>query len=161
MNSGAVADLLQHALLKLQPGIRYVIDHINGFNPSIGRALSLSPFLYSSLLQLSGILTKYGNNYIFNLWNIDTLIVSMKESISITTSRWKFERDGKNLSNALAWSVTEVWQNLPVNTISSMFGKVPKVLQKIIDDGGRNDLVEGRRWWDKIIISYYYYFYYY
>jgi hypothetical protein len=45
----------------------------------------------------------------------------------------------------MAQSVTEAWWHLPVDTILSIVGKVPDVLQKIIDDNGRNDLVEGRR----------------
>ncbi len=49
------------------------------------------------------------------------------------------------VADALAQSVTEAWRHLPEDTISSVFGKVPEVLQKIIDDDGRNDLVEGRR----------------
>jgi hypothetical protein len=87
MIPGEVGDILLHAFKKLQPGIWYAVDDISGFNPSYRKSVSLSPFLYSNLLQLSGILTKYGNNYRFNLRNIDTLIVSMPEGISITTSR--------------------------------------------------------------------------
>jgi hypothetical protein len=41
--------------------------------------------------------------------------------------------------------VTEAWQHLPAETIRNVFGKVPDVLQKIVDDDGRNDLVEGIR----------------
>ena len=97
MIPGEVSDILLHAFKKLQPGIWYVVDDTNRFNPSVRKALSLSPFLYNSLLQLSGILTQYGDNFRFNLRNIDTIIVSMQENISITTSRCKFDRDGKNL----------------------------------------------------------------
>jgi hypothetical protein len=48
------------------------------------------------------------------------------------------------IADAMATS-SEPWQNLPARTISSVFGKLPNVLQKIIDDNGRNDLVDGRR----------------
>jgi hypothetical protein len=41
--------------------------------------------------------------------------------------------------------VTEAWQYLPLETINNVFGKIPGVLQKIIEDEGRNDRVEGRR----------------
>ena len=97
MIPGEVSDILLHAFKKLQPGIWYVVDDTNRFTPYVRKALSLSPFLYNSLLQLSGILTQYGDNFRFNLGNIDTIIVSMQENISITTSRCKFDRDGKKL----------------------------------------------------------------
>ncbi len=52
--------------------------------------------------------------------------------------------------------MTEAWQHLPAETIRNVFGKIPDVLQIIVDDDGRNDLREG----DKIkIINYYLYFY--
>ncbi len=56
MIPGEVSDILLHAFKKLQPGIWYVVDDTNRFNPSVRKALSLSPSLYNSLLQLSGIL---------------------------------------------------------------------------------------------------------
>jgi hypothetical protein len=49
------------------------------------------------------------------------------------------------IANALAQLATEAWWHLPVETIGNVFGKEPNVLQKIINDEGRNDLVEGRR----------------
>jgi hypothetical protein len=67
MIPGEVGDILLHAFKKLQPGIWYVVDDINGVDPSFRKSVSLSPFLNSNLLQLSGILTKFGNNYRFNL----------------------------------------------------------------------------------------------
>jgi hypothetical protein len=48
------ADLLQHALQKLQPGIWYVVDDVNGFNPSFRKSINISPFLYENFLQLCG-----------------------------------------------------------------------------------------------------------
>ena len=81
MIPGAVADLLQHALQKLQPSIWYIVDDINGFQPSFRRAISLSPFLYENLLQLSGILSKYGDNYRFNMRNLDTIWISLQEKL--------------------------------------------------------------------------------
>jgi hypothetical protein len=48
------------------------------------------------------------------------------------------------LADALAQSVTEAWWHLPTETIRSVFGKVHNVLQKIINDDWRNDIVEGR-----------------
>jgi hypothetical protein len=64
---------------------------------------------------------------------------------SIQSSVEKKQYHKTTIADALAQSVTEAWQHLPVETIGSVFGKVPEVLQKIIDDEGRNDLVEGRR----------------
>jgi hypothetical protein len=98
MIPGAVADLLQHALQKLQPSIWYVVDDVNGFYPSFRRAISLSPFLYNNLLQLSGILTQYGDNYRFNLRNLDDIRVTLQENITVNASRCFLERGGRNLS---------------------------------------------------------------
>jgi len=39
---GAV-EVIQHALQKLHPGIWYVVDDINGFNPSFRKTINLSP----------------------------------------------------------------------------------------------------------------------
>ncbi len=89
---GDVGDILQHAFQKLQPHIWYVVDGTNGFNPSVRKTLSLSLFLYNSSLQLSETLTLYGGEFRFNLRNIVTIIVSMQENVSITTSRCKFAR---------------------------------------------------------------------
>ena len=97
MIPGEVADLLQHTLQKLQPGIWYVVDDINGFNPSFRRAISLSPFLYNNLLQLSGILSRYGENYRFNMRNLDTIRITLQENVTINTSRCFLERSGSNL----------------------------------------------------------------
>jgi hypothetical protein len=97
MIPGEVADLLQHALQKLQPGIWYVVDDINGFNPSFRRAISLSSFLYNNLLQLSGILSRYGENYRFNTRNLDTIRITLQENVTINTSRCFLERGGSNL----------------------------------------------------------------
>ncbi len=49
------------------------------------------------------------------------------------------------IADALAQSVTEAWQHLPAETIRNVFGKVPNVLQNIVDDDGRYKLVEERR----------------
>jgi hypothetical protein len=92
MIPGEVADLLQHALQKLQLGIWYVVDDVNGFNPSFRRAISLSPFLYNNLLQLSGILTPYGDDCRFNMRNLDNIKISFQEHITISTSRCFLER---------------------------------------------------------------------
>jgi hypothetical protein len=62
-----VGDLLRHALQQLTLGIWHIVDDDNQCNPSIRRALSLSPYQYTNLLQLSGIMTRYGQNYRFNL----------------------------------------------------------------------------------------------
>ncbi len=74
-----VAVLLQHALHNLQPGILYLVDDINGFNPSFRKTINLSPFLYDNILQLSGILMQYGENYRVNMRNLDTIRVSLQE----------------------------------------------------------------------------------
>jgi hypothetical protein len=49
------------------------------------------------------------------------------------------------LADALAASVNKAWEHLPVQTIINVFGKVPKVLQIIANDEGRNDCVKERR----------------
>ncbi len=49
------------------------------------------------------------------------------------------------LADALAVSVNDAWEYLTFQTIYNVFGKVPKVLQIIVDDEGRNDRVEERR----------------
>jgi hypothetical protein len=64
---------------------------------------------------------------------------------SIQSSVEKKQYRKTTIANALEQSVTEAWQHLPVETIGSVFRKVPDVLQKIIEDEGRNDRVEGRR----------------
>ncbi len=64
---------------------------------------------------------------------------------SIQSSVEKKQYHKTTIADALAQSVTEAWRHLPEDAISSVFGKVPEVLQKIIDDDGRNDLIEGRR----------------
>ena len=112
MIPGEVADLLQHALQKLQPGIWYVVDDVNGFNPSFRRAINLSPFLYENLLQLSGILSRYGENYRFSMRNLDTIRITLQENITINTSRCFLEKGGKNLlflciNAPLFWSPRE------------------------------------------------------
>jgi hypothetical protein len=81
----------------LQPGIWYVVDDVNGFYPSFRRAISLSPFLYENLLQLSGIISKYGDNYRFDMRNLDIIRISLQENITVNTSRCFLERGGKNL----------------------------------------------------------------
>jgi hypothetical protein len=97
MTPGEVADLLQHALRKLQPGIWFVVDDINEFNPSFRKSINLSLFLYDNLLQLSGILMQYRENHRFNLRNLDNLRIAMKENITINSSRCFMERGGRNL----------------------------------------------------------------
>jgi hypothetical protein len=54
MIPGEVADLLQYALQKLQPGIWYVVDDINGFNPILGGQPASALFytkIYYSLVK--------------------------------------------------------------------------------------------------------------
>ena len=92
-----VANLLQHAVQKLHPGIWYVVDDIKGFSPSFRKSINLSPFLYNNLPQLSGILSRYGENYKFNMRNLDTIRISLQENIAINTSRCFLERGGSNL----------------------------------------------------------------
>jgi hypothetical protein len=97
MTPGEVADLLQHALRKLQPGIWFVVDDINECNPSFRKLINLSLFLYDNLLQLSGILMQYRENHKFNLRYLDNLRIAMKENITINSSRCFMERGGRNL----------------------------------------------------------------
>ena len=93
-----IADLLRHALRQLTPGIWHIVDDVNQFNPSMRRALSLSPYQYTNLLQFSGIMTRYGQNFRFNLRNLDTIITLLQaDNINIHTSQCMFERGGKNL----------------------------------------------------------------
>ncbi len=97
MTPGEAADLLQHALQKQQPGIWYVVDDVNGFNLSFWKSINLSRFLDENFLQLSGIISKYGDNYRFNMRNLDTIRISLQENITMNTSRCFLERGGKNL----------------------------------------------------------------
>jgi hypothetical protein len=93
-----IANLLRHALRQLTPGIWHIVDDVNQFNPSMKRALSLSPYQYTNFLQFSGIMTRYGQNFRFNLWNLDTTITLFQaDNINIHTSWCMFERGGKNL----------------------------------------------------------------
>jgi hypothetical protein len=64
---------------------------------------------------------------------------------SIQSSVEKKQYHKTTIADALAQSVTEAWRHLPLETINNVFGKIPDVLQKIIEDEGRNNLVEGRR----------------
>jgi hypothetical protein len=74
MIPGEVVEVLQHALQKLHPGIWYVVDDINAFNPSFGKLNNLSPFQYNNLLwRLSGILSRCVENYRFHRSNLDTI----------------------------------------------------------------------------------------
>ncbi len=72
---------------------------------------------------------------------------------------WKKKKqyNKTTIADALAQSVTEAWQHLPAETIRNVFGKVPNVLQNIVDDDGRYDLVEGRRRRNKNHYSFYHY----
>ncbi len=49
------------------------------------------------------------------------------------------------LADALAVSVNEAWEHLPVPMIINIFEKLLEVLWIIIDDDGRNDRVEEKR----------------
>jgi hypothetical protein len=46
------------------------------------------------------------------------------------------------IADALAASVTEAWQHLP---LTKVFNQIPIVLQIIVDDQGKNDQVEMRQ----------------
>ncbi len=97
MLSQEVADLLQHAFWQLHPSIWFIVDDDdNIFTPSLRSGLSLSPYLYSKLLQLSGIRKRYGNNYRFNMRVLDYIKVSFQENFIINISRSHMERGGKN-----------------------------------------------------------------
>jgi hypothetical protein len=91
-----VADLQQHAFWQLHPGIWLIVDDDNHFNPSLRRGLSLSPYLSSNFLQISGIRRRYGNNYRFNMRILDYIKVSFQENFTINFSRSHMERGGKN-----------------------------------------------------------------
>jgi hypothetical protein len=93
-----IADLLRHTLWQQTPGIWHINDDVNQLNPSMRRALSLSPYQYTNLLQLSEIMTRYGQNYRFNLRNLITMkTLFQADNINIHTSQCMFERGGKNL----------------------------------------------------------------
>ena len=54
MIPGEVGDILLHAFKKLQPGIWYVVDDINGFNPILGGQPASALFytkIYYSLVE--------------------------------------------------------------------------------------------------------------
>ncbi len=97
MLSQEVADLLQHAFRQLHPGIWFIVhDDDNTFTPSLRSGLSLRPYLYSKLLQLSGIRKRYGNKYRFNMRVSDYIKVSFQENFTINISKSHMERGGKN-----------------------------------------------------------------
>ena len=47
-------------------------------------------------------------------------------------------------ADVLTTTVNEAWRDLPAATIRSIFEWIPKVLDIIIEDQGRKDLVEPR-----------------
>jgi hypothetical protein len=49
------------------------------------------------LLQLSGILSRYGENDRFNMRNLDTIGITLQENITIHASRCFLERVGSDL----------------------------------------------------------------
>ena len=54
-------------------------------------------------------------------------------------------RNRQQNPDALAETVQEAWDNLPMETIASVFERLPVNLQLIVDREGDNDGVEGRR----------------
>ena len=54
-------------------------------------------------------------------------------------------RNRRRDPDGLAATVREAWDNLPAGTIQKVFGRIPTVLQLIVDSGGDNVTVEDRR----------------
>ena len=65
--------------------------------------------------------------------------------MSIQSSVEKKQFTKTTASDVLAATVQEAWRDLPAATIRKVFERIPKVLDIIIDDQGRNDRVETRR----------------
>jgi len=54
-------------------------------------------------------------------------------------------RNRRRDPDGLVATVREAWDNLPAGTIQKVFGRIPTVLQLIVDSGGDNVTVEDRR----------------
>jgi hypothetical protein len=65
--------------------------------------------------------------------------------MSIQSSVEKKQFTKTTASDVLAATVQEAWRDLPAATIRKVFERIPKVLDIITDDQGRNDRVEARR----------------
>ncbi len=74
-------------------------------------------------------------------WSLETNVLDLGLWWSIQSWSEQQHHNKATLSDALAASVNEAWEQLPVQTIIH----VPEVLQMIVDDEGRNDHVEERR----------------
>ena len=65
--------------------------------------------------------------------------------MSVQSSVERKHRNRRRDPDALAETVQEAWDNLPMETIASVFERLPINLQLIVDREGDNDGVEGRR----------------
>jgi hypothetical protein len=65
--------------------------------------------------------------------------------MSVQSSVEHMHRNRRQDPDALAETVREAWDNLPIETIASIFERLPVNLQLIVDREGDNDGVEGRR----------------
>ena len=65
--------------------------------------------------------------------------------MSVQSSVEHMHRNRRRDPDALAETVREAWDNLPIETIASVFERLPVNLQLIVDREGDNDGVEGRR----------------
>jgi hypothetical protein len=65
--------------------------------------------------------------------------------MSIQSHVERRHRERRQDPDGLAVSVMEAWENLPVDTIQKVFDRIPIVLQLIVEGGGDNINVEGRR----------------
>ncbi len=65
--------------------------------------------------------------------------MSVQAAVEVSHSNQRRDPD------RLAATVQEAWGNLPVGTIQKVFGRIPTVLQLIVESGGDNVAVEDRR----------------
>jgi hypothetical protein len=82
MNFDETLDLLRHVLLSLQPGIWYMVDDADEFYPTMHMAISLSIYLYQTLLLASGIMSRHGENIRFSLQKLDQIKVTYKRTLT-------------------------------------------------------------------------------
>jgi hypothetical protein len=73
---------------------------------------------------------------------VNSLDIGLWMSIQSWVEKQQFHKT--TIADALAASVKEAWQTLPLSMLTKVFNQIPIVLQIIVEDQGRNGGVEMR-----------------